>query len=191
MARPEPEPLFDCVSLVSLGTSSTSPSPSGGCWNKNKFSVEFYIKEIKIVKSNENDINFWQTYKYPKMSTAITLWVGSRGSVSGVYAAYWIHLLSFNGFRWRYFQESALHQSAKMFLTLILLPGAFFVFAILFCLFWLEIIIKKIWENLTFIFLMWTIFFCKKKFFKKRFFWVEKKVLGPFLAVKNIFLTEK
>ena len=39
-------------------------------------------------------------------------------------------------------------------LTLILLPGAFFVFVMLFCLLWLEIIIKKIWENLTFIFLM-------------------------------------
>ena len=61
-------------------------------------------------------------------------------------------------------------------LTLILLPGAFFVLATLFCLFWLEIIIKKIWKNLTFIFLMWTIFFWKTFFQKKDFFWLKKRL---------------
>ena len=47
-------------------------------------------------------------------------------------------------------------------LTLILYPGAFFVREIIFLDLRVEIIVKKIWENLTFIFSIHRSFFCKK-----------------------------
>ena len=48
-------------------------------------------------------------------------------------------------------------------LTLIGYPGALSVRQILFSFFWLEMVVEKFWENLTFIFLMYRSIFCEKK----------------------------
>ena len=63
-------------------------------------------------------------------------------------------------------------------LTLILLPGAFSVFVNFFYFFRVEIINQKFWENLTFIFSIWRLIFCKKKNFFKFFSKVPKKAPG-------------
>ena len=51
-------------------------------------------------------------------------------------------------------------------LTLIPYPGAIFVRKILFSSLRVEISVRKIWENLTFIFSLFRLFFCEKNIAK-------------------------
>ena len=53
-----------------------------------------------------------------------------------------------------------------MALTLIPYPGAIFVRTILFSSLRVEISVRKIWENLTFIFSIFRLFFCEKNILK-------------------------